>query len=166
MSSARKNTRGKRVSLRGHPGTGYRIMDGQWQTVVHSTCMIRRRLRIKRFRLEHASCSRTWQMGGRLLPLSETVALSLKVALLTFQWQALKSSALSKGSHWPPSRFSGKFSAIVGSASGTTSRFEFNKAKSGLFFSELKEIIIFDSMILIVYQVTFILSIYCKYGNR
>ena len=36
-------------------------------------------------------------------------------------------------------RFSGKFSAIGGSASGMTSCFESSKTKSGLFFSELKE---------------------------
>jgi hypothetical protein len=42
----------------------------------------------------------------------------------------------------------------------------FMKTRSGLFFSELKEIIIFDSMIVKVYQVIFILSIYCKYGYR
>jgi DNA-binding XRE family transcriptional regulator len=39
-------------------------------------------------------------------------------------------------------------------------------AKSGLFFSELKGIIIFDSMILKVYQITFILSIYCNMASE
>jgi len=41
----------------------------------------------------------------------------------------------------------------------------FMKTKSGLFFSELKKIIIFDSIILIVYQIILILSRYCGYGN-
>jgi len=41
----------------------------------------------------------------------------------------------------------------------------FMKARSGLFLTELKEIIKFDSMIMKVYQITLLLSIYCEYGN-
>ncbi len=43
---------------------------------------------------------------------------------------------------------------------------DFMKAKSELFFSELKEIIKFDSMIMKVYQITFVLSIYCYMANE